>query len=251
MPERHSVIPKVGMVLAAGKGLRMRPITDRLPKPLIKVGDRSMLDHALDRLQDAGVETAVVNVHHLGHLIVQHLRSRLLPRILISREDGELLETGGGVKKALPLLGEAPFFVANGDVLWLDGYRPALHRLAEAWDGARMDALLMLHSTVDAYGYDGVGDFQLDPEGRIARRAEGEVSPYLYTGVQILHPRLFQGAPEGPFSLNLLYDRAIAAGRLFGMQHDGEWFHIGTPDGLAEAETYLRDRYPGRERRST
>lgn len=245
-----SVVPRTGMVLAAGKGLRMRPITDRLPKPLIKVGDRTMLDHAIDRLDEAGVEKAVVNVHHLGHLIEQHLRFRAKPAIVISREE-ELLETGGGIRKALPLLGPEPFFAANGDVLWLDGYENALTRLAAAWDDERMDGLLLIHSTVEAYGYDGVGDFLLDTDGRLSRRPEGEVSPYVFTGVQILHPRLFAGAPEGPFSLNRLYDKAIDRGRLHGVLHDGEWFHIGTPDGLAEAEAYLGDRFPGRERRST
>jgi MurNAc alpha-1-phosphate uridylyltransferase len=250
MSEDSFVTPKVAMVLAAGKGVRMRPITDRLPKPLIKVDDRTMLDHALDRLEEAGVERAVVNVHHLGHLIEQHLRFREKPAIVISRET-ELLETGGGIRKALPYLGPEPFFAANGDVVWLDGYENALHRLAKAWDGDKMDALLLVHSTVEAYGYDGVGDFLMDTAGRLARRPEGEVSPYVYAGVQILHPRLFDGAPEGAFSLNRLYDKALDAGRLFGVHHDGEWFHIGTPDGLAEAEAFMRDRYPGRERRSS
>ncbi len=236
--------PHRGMVLGAGLGLRLRPITEKLPKPLIQVANRTLLDRTLDRLLEAGVETAVINLHHLGHLIEQHVRKRPTPEILFSQED-ELLDTGGGVAHALPRLGGAPFFVVNGDVLWLNGTEPSLGRLAGAWDEARMDGLLLLHSTVAAFGYDGRGDFLLDPAGAVTRRPESEVSPFLFTGVQILHPRLFEGAPEGPFSLNRLYDRAIESERLYGIVHDGEWFHIGTPEGLALAEAYMGDRYPG------
>jgi MurNAc alpha-1-phosphate uridylyltransferase len=236
------------MVLAAGLGLRMRPITETLPKPLIEVGGRTLLDRALDRLEEAGVDKVTVNLHHLGSLIEAHLAPRSKPAIEFSHE-AELLETGGGVAKALPRLGDGPFWVANADVLWLDGPQPALERLAEAWDDARMDGLLLLHATVDAYGYRGRGDFLADPLGRLVRRPECEVAPFLFTGVQILHPRLFADAPAGPFSLNRLYDQAIEAGRLYGVVHDGEWFHVGTPDGLAEAETYLSLRYATRERR--
>jgi MurNAc alpha-1-phosphate uridylyltransferase len=236
------------MVLAAGLGLRLRPVTETLPKPLIAVGGRALLDRALDRLGEAGVEKAVVNLHHLGSLIERHLARRPTPAIEFSRE-AELLETGGGVAKALPLLGDGPFWVANGDVLWLDGPGPALGRLAAAWDDARMDGLLLLHETVNAYGYRGRGDFLADPLGQLVRRPECEVAPYLFTGVQILHARLFAGAPAGPFSLNRVYDRAIEVGRLYGVVHDGEWFHVGTPDGLAEAEAYLSQRYAARELR--
>lgn len=244
-------IPKVAMVLAAGLGLRLRPITERLPKPLVKVGERTLLDRALDRLQEAGVERAVVNIHYLGHLIEQHLKKRRKPKLEISDETDELLETGGGVTKALPMLGEEPFLVVNADVLWLNGSLCAIERLAEQWDPEKMDALLMVHHTVEAYGYDGVGDFNMTADGLLSRRKEREISPYLFTGVQILHPRLFEGVPEGPFSLNLLYDKAIEAERLYGVCHDGEWFHIGTPDGLAEAEDFMSVRYAGRERRSS
>lgn len=240
--------PRWGMVLAAGLGLRMRPITETLPKPLIEVGGRTLLDRALDRLEEAGVATAVVNVHHLGHMVEEHLSRRATPEILISNEE-TLLETGGGIVRALPLLGTDPFFVANGDSLWLNGIRSALDRMAEAWDDERMDGLLLLHPTVEAYGYSGQGDFCIDPIGLLTRRPESEISPYLFTGVQILHPRLFKGAPEGAFSLNRLYDTAIEAERLYGIVHDGEWFHIGTPEGLAEAEAYLQIRYPGTRRR--
>ena len=236
------------MVLAAGFGLRMRPITLKTPKPLIRVSDRTLLDWALDRLEAAGVTDAVVNVHHLGEQIIEHVKSRSSPSIEISQED-EILETGGGVKKALPLLGSDAFYVANADVLWLNGQCDAIQRLADMWDDDTMDGLLLLHPTVDAYGYDGVGDFILDQEGRVERRAELEVSAYLFTGVQILHPRLFEGAPDGPFSLNVLYDKAIASGRLHAIVHDGEWFHIGTPDGLDEAERFMGVRYSGAKKR--
>ena len=247
-PMKDRNAPKTAMVLAAGLGLRMRPVTETLPKPLVEVGGRTLLDRILDRLGDAGVDKVVVNLHHLGSLIETHLAPRLKPAIEFSPE-AELLETGGGVAKALPLLGDGPFWVANGDVLWLDGPGSALGRLAAAWDDARMDGLLLLHETVNAYGYQGRGDFLADPLGRLVRRPECQVTPFLFTGVQILHPRLFATAPAGPFSLNRLYDRAIAAGRLYGVIHDGEWFHVGTPEALAEAEAYLSVRYAGRTRR--
>lgn len=231
--------PTHAMVLAAGKGVRLRPITLSRPKPLVVVGGRAMLDSALDRLAEAGVEEAVVNAHHLGHMIQGHLQGRNTPRIRISRED-QLLETGGGVKKALPLLGERPFFVVNGDVLWRDGKVAALLRLAEAWDDATMDALLLLQPTASAIGYAGRGDFVMDQLGHLRRRQEGEDAPFLFAGVQILKASLFADTPAGPFSLNLLYDRALAAGRLHGLRHDGAWYHIGTPEDLRRVEAALR-----------
>jgi MurNAc alpha-1-phosphate uridylyltransferase len=237
------------MVLAAGKGLRMRPITHTLPKPLVTVDGRTLLDRALDRLAAAGVETAVVNLHHLGDRIERHLKRRNDLEIRFSHEDDLLLETGGGVKKALPLLGDDPFYVVNGDVLWLDGGEGALMRLAAAWDDDRMDGNLLLHATVDAYGYDGRGDFNVAPDGVLERRRETDVAPYLFAGVQVLHPRLFHGAPDGVYSLNVLYDRALDDGRLYGVVHDGEWFHLGTPEGLAQAEAFMAVRYPGTKRR--
>ena len=186
----------------------------------------------------------MVNLHHLGAQIERHLGSRKSPDIVFSYED-ELLETGGGVVKALPQLGKTPFYVVNADAMLLNGSEIALDRMKSAWDDGVMDGLLLLHSTVEAYGYQGRGDFWVDPSGVITRRPEREVSPYLFTGTQILHPRLFKNAPKGAFSLNVLYDKAIEAQRLFAIVHDGEWFHIGTPDGLAEAETYVQTRYPG------
>ncbi len=211
------------------------------------MADRSLLDRALDRIVEAGVETAVVNTHHFAGKVERHLRRRTSPKIILSNEE-TLLETGGGVTRALPHLGDGPFYVVNSDAFWLNGTSSALGRLANAWDGEHMDALLLLHFTADAFGYDGDGDFLVDALGALTRRPEREVSPYLFTGIQILHPRLFEGAPEGPFSLNVLYDRAMEAGRLHGIVHDGEWFHIGTPEGLAEAEEYMRERYPATHR---
>jgi MurNAc alpha-1-phosphate uridylyltransferase len=227
------------MVLAAGKGLRLRPLTASRPKPLIEVAGRTMLDGVLDRLVEAGVNEVVVNAHHLGHMIEGHLRARSVPRIHLSHEES-LLETGGGVKKALPLLGKHPFYVINGDVIWRDGKVSALRRLAEAWDGAVMDALLLLQPTASAIGYEGPGDFVMDQLGRLRRRKEAEVAPFLFAGVQILAPALFADAPEGAFSLNLLYDRALSAGRLFGLRNDGNWYHVGTPQDLRRVEAALQ-----------
>ncbi len=242
------IAPKTAMVLAAGEGTRLKPLTDTVPKPLIQVGGRTLLDRVIDRLDDAGVEKAVVNLHHLGEQIESHLDGRRRPEIVFSRED-DLLETGGGVAKALGQLGGEPFFVVNADVLWLNGPLSALGRLAGGWDDGAMDALLLLHFTVDAYGYHGMGDFSIDPAGVISHRPENEVTPYLFTGVQIVHPRLFDGAPEGRFSMNVLYDRAIEKGRLHGVVHDGEWFHVGTPKGLSEAEDYMKVRFAAIKRR--
>jgi MurNAc alpha-1-phosphate uridylyltransferase len=234
------MIPTRAMVLAAGLGLRMRPLTDKRPKPMIEVLGRSMLDRVLDHLEIAGVTDCVVNTHYLGKMIERALASRTEPRIVFSHEE-KLLDTGGGVARALPKLGAEPFFVVNADVVWLDGRRPALARLAQAWDDGKMDACLMVHSTVRAIGYDGSGDFTVDPLGFVHRRRESHIAPFVFTGMQMLHPRLFKGAPDGAFSLNVLYDRAEDSGRLFAVVHDGEWFHIGTPDSLAEAEMAMRD----------
>jgi MurNAc alpha-1-phosphate uridylyltransferase len=232
-------VPSHAMLLAAGLGLRLRPITVTLPKPLVAVQGRTMLDRALDHLDLAGVSHRVVNLHWLGDMIRRHLADRT--GIAFS-EEPELLETGGGVAKALPLLGSEAFYVCNADIVWRNGATPTLLRLAAAWDDVRMDALLLLQPTATAFGYDGCGDYFLDGEGRAIRRLTGQISPFLFAGVQILHPRLFEGAPPGKFSLNLLYDRAQDTGRLFGIVHDGEWYHIGTPDSLAAAEALLADR---------
>ena len=232
--------PTRAMVLAAGLGVRLRPVTLTLPKPLVTVAGRPLIDGVLDRLAEAGVEEAVVNTHHLGALLEQHLSLRQRPRVRFSPET-VLLETGGGVANALAHLGPRPFYVVNGDVLWRDGGTPALLRLAHAWDEQEMDALLLLHPTATAIGYHGHGDFVMDQVGRLRRRREAEVVPFLFAGIQILHPRLFEDAPAGSFSLNRLYDAAISASRLRGLRHDGEWYHVGTPQELAAVEAALAE----------
>ncbi len=244
-----STKPKTAMVLAAGLGLRMRPITDKTPKPLIKVAERTLLDHCLDRLVEVGVQRAVVNVHHLADQVRTHLRHRRDLEIIISDEHDQLLETGGGLVKALPHLGSEPIFVVNSDVLWLNGTVNALERLMDIWSDEIMDALLLVHSTVEAYGYRGRGDFVIDPLGLVARRPEREVAPYVFTGIEILHPRALKGAPTGAFSLNVIFDRLLEAGRLYAIVHDGEWFDVGSPDGLSQAENYMGQKFPGIRRR--
>jgi aminoglycoside/choline kinase family phosphotransferase/GTP:adenosylcobinamide-phosphate guanylyltransferase len=231
-------VPARAMVLAAGLGTRLRPITDTVPKPMVKVAGKPMIDTVIDRLAAVGVGEIVVNTHHLAEVIESHLRGRQPPRITFSREH-DILETGGGIKKALPLLGDHPFYVVNGKIIWLNGKVDALIRLAEAWDDSRMDGLLLLQPTVTAVGYNGPGDFHIDQVGRVRRRREWEVAPFVYAGIQILHPRLFDGAPDGAFSLNVLYDRAIESERLYGLRHDGEWFHVSTPHQLAEVEARI------------
>ena len=231
--------PHRAMVLAAGHGVRMRPLTDRTPKPLIEVGGKALIDHVLDRLAAAGVEQAVVNVHHLADQIENHLAGRRSPQILISDERDELLDTGGGVVKALPLLGEAPFFHVNSDTIWIDGVKPNLERLADAFDAARMDALLLLAPSAGSVGYAGRGDFAMAPDGHLTRRGEREVVPFVYAGAAILTPALFADAPAGPFSLTRLFDRAHEAGRLHGLRLEGIWMHVGTPDAIALAEATL------------
>jgi MurNAc alpha-1-phosphate uridylyltransferase len=225
------------MVLAAGLGTRMRPISDAMPKPLVEIGGRTLLDHAIDRLALVGVARVVVNVHYKAEMIAARLAERDHPRIELSRED-ELLETGGGVARALPRLGDS-FFVVNSDVFWLDGKDYALSRLAAAFDPAAMDAVLLLQRTVTAVGYEGSGDYFLDPLGVPRRRSEREIAPFIFTGVQLLHHRVFDGIAERRFSLNRVYDRAEWAGRLRGIVHDGEWYHVGTPEGLAATRARL------------
>jgi N-acetyl-alpha-D-muramate 1-phosphate uridylyltransferase len=229
-------IPRRGMVLAAGVGTRMRPLTDHRPKALVEVGGRALIDHVLDRLAAAGVETVCVNVHHFADQIERHLQVRRSPKIVISDERAELLETGGGVVKALPELGPEPFFVVNSDTIWIDGVEGNLERLAAAFDPARMDAVLLLAPTATSIGYVGRGDFRMARDGRIARRGENDVVPFVYAGAGIFSPALFKDAPAGAFSLVRLFDRAIAAQRLFGVRLEGVWMHVGTPEAIAAAE---------------
>ncbi len=244
---------QTAMVLAAGLGTRLRPLTETTPKPLIEVAGRSLLDRCLDRLVEVGVRRAVVNVHWLGEQIRRHLAQRNDIEIVISDESDTLLETGGGILRALPLLlphgGDAPFFAVNADLIWRDLRGNALRRLAARFDPAAMDGLLLLQPTIHASGYDGMGDFTMDQLGGLTRREQRSVAPFVYTGVQILSPALFRDAPHhealaGRFSLNLLYDRAIEAGRLFGYRHEGDWMDVGNHAGLRQAEALLHGRRP-------
>jgi N-acetyl-alpha-D-muramate 1-phosphate uridylyltransferase len=227
--------PSHAMVLAAGLGQRMRPITDTLPKPLVAIGGKTMLDHALDRLAEAGVRQAVVNVHHLAERIETHLASRRMPAITISDERTELLETGGGVAKALPLLGDAPFFHLNSDSLWIERGVSNLNRMAAAFLPESMDALLLLADRALSLGYDGAGDFHVAEDGALTRRRAGDTTPHIYAGVAILKPSLFVDVPAGKWSLNLVFDRLITRRRLFGLPLVGEWLHVGTPEAIAPA----------------
>jgi N-acetyl-alpha-D-muramate 1-phosphate uridylyltransferase len=229
--------PRSAMVLAAGLGTRLRPVTRTLPKPLVEINGRALLDYAIDRLALVGVERIVVNTHYKAAMVANHLARRDHPRIEISHE-AELLDTGGGVARALPLLDEV-FFVVNADVFWLDGRDPGLLRLADAFDPECMDAILLLQRVAGAVGYEGEGDYFLDPAGLARRRREREVAPFLFAGIQLLHRRLFAGASQRVFSLVRLYDRAETAGRLRAIVHDGEWYHIGTPAGLAATRERL------------
>src|SRR5450631_1075068 len=232
--------PTKAMVLSAGLGTRMRPLTNKIPKPLVEVGGKALLDHVLDRLAEAGVERAVVNVHHFAEQIERHLASRTKPKITISDERSLLLGTGGAVVKALPELGPAPFFLINSDTLWIDGVAPNLARLAEAFDPASMDVLLLLAPTTGSIGYAGRGDFAFGPDGRLRRRAEREVAPFVFAGAAILAPALFAGAPKGEFPLTDLFDRAALAGRLHGLRLEGLWMHVGSPDAIVLAERAIR-----------
>jgi len=224
------------MVLAAGLGTRMRAFNGRIPKPLVKVGGKALIDYVLDRLAEQGVECAVVNVHHLADQIERHLAQRQHPQIVISDERNELLGTGGGVVKALPELGAEPFFHVNSDTIWIDGVKPNLGRLAAAFNPARMDALLLLAPAASSIGYSGRGDFSMASDGRLVRRGEREVVPFVYAGAAILTPSFFAGAPAGAFSMSPLFDRAAEAERLCGLRLDGVWMHVGTPDAVKAAE---------------
>lgn len=241
-------IPKTAMVLSAGFGKRMRPLTDTMPKPMVSVNGTPLIGHVMNRLVDVGVERAIVNLHYLGEQIQEFLANETRLEIIFS-EEVDLLETGGGVKHAMPVLGSDPFYVINSDAFWLDGYENALLRLAREWQEVQMDVLLMLQSTVYAYGYDGLGDFDADATGKLERRPEAAVTPWLFAGIQIMHPRALKNTPEGAFSLNVVYDQASEAERLYGMIHDGEWFHIGTPERIAETEEFLNQPFAGEERR--
>jgi N-acetyl-alpha-D-muramate 1-phosphate uridylyltransferase len=228
------------MVLAAGFGTRMHPLTERKPKPLVEVAGKPLIDHVLDRLADAGVGRAVVNVHHFADQLQQHLAARKMPQIVISDERALLLGTGGGVVKALPELGDAPFFHINSDTIWIDGVKPNLQRLAEGFEPEKMDALLLLAPTTGSIGYSGRGDFAFAADGRLRPRAEREVVPFVYAGAAVLAPVLFKDAPSGEFPLTALFARAAEAGRLYGLRLEGLWMHVGTPDAIVLAEATIK-----------
>lgn len=230
---------KRAMVLAAGVGQRMRPLTNGKPKPLVEVGGKHLIDYGFARLREAGCDLIVVNVHYLADQVEAWAKRQASPRIIISDERAELLDTGGGIVKALPLLGHDPFFVINSDSFWIDEGSPALSRLSAAWDDARMDCLLLLCPLERTVGYDGQGDFLKDAEGRLARRPKQGQTGLAYIGAYLVHPRLFANVRLSKFSMNLLWDRAIAERRLFGIEHEGLWLHVGTPEAIPLAERAL------------
>jgi MurNAc alpha-1-phosphate uridylyltransferase len=238
-PAGDALVSDVAMLLAAGIGKRMRPLTATRPKPLVRVAGKPLIDYSLDKLVEAGVARAVVNVHYLPDQLVAHLGGRKAPAIAISDETDALLETGGGMLRALPLIAADPFFCLNTDAIWLDGPRNAFAALSEAWDDDRMDALLLVVGHARAHNFTGMGDFHLDPLGRITRRKPGRVAPFIYTGIQIVSHRLLRDPPAGAFSTGVLWDRAIAEGRLYGVSHTGLWFEVGSPDMIAPTEAAL------------
>ncbi len=224
------------MVFAAGLGTRMRPITDTLPKPLVKIGGKAMLDHMLDRLAEGGVTRAIVNVHHLADQIEHHLEGRTQPEIIISDERAKLLDQGGGIRKVLPLIGDADFLICNTDAVWLEGPHSAIAALRAAWRPEEMDVLLLVAATSGSVGVDWPGDFHMGPDGRLTKRAEREVSAFVYAGVGIIKASLFKDATDEVFRLAPYFFRAAEAGRLFGLRLNGQWLHVGAPDAIGEAE---------------
>ena len=240
--EVEAEVPKTAMVMAAGLGKRMRPLTATRPKPLVEVAGRPLLDHVLDRLKSAGVEKIVVNVHYLPGSIEAHLASKSQGLdFQISDERSLLLETGGGMVKAAPMIDADPFLVVNSDNLWIDGPADTLKLLASHWDSERMDALLLLVPHARAQNHRGIGDFHMDRAGRLRRREKARVAPFVFTGIQMVSKALLEGAPEGPFSTNILWDHAIKAGRCFGVVHQGLWFDVGTPKAIGETEAFLQN----------
>ena len=227
------------MVMAAGMGKRMRPLTATQPKPLVRVAGKALIDHTLDRLAEAGVGKAVVNVHYLADALEAHLRERASPKVTISDERDALLETGGGMIRAQAQLPD-PFFCLNSDNIWLDGPRSAFHDLSERWDADEMDALLLVVPHSSAANFSGKGDFHLDARGRITRRRPGRIAPFIYTGIQIVSHRLLRDAPDGKFSTNVLWSRALEEGRLYGLPFTGKWFEVGTPQAIGPTEDALK-----------
>lgn len=242
-PDPGGVVPRAAMVMAAGLGKRMRPLTATRPKPLVEIAGKALLDHVFDRLKAAGVQRAVVNVHYLADAVEAHLANRVSGiEVVVSDERAQLLETGGGLAKARDLLGDEPFLVVNSDNFWVDGPADAIRILAAQWNDEKMDALLLVVPLARAHHHRGQGDFYLDGRGRITgRRKRGRLAPFVYTGIQILSPRILADAPEGPFSTMVFWERAIATGRAYGVVHQGLWFDIGTPGAIPKTEAMLAD----------
>ncbi|MGL4397452.1 MAG: nucleotidyltransferase family protein [Hyphomicrobium sp.] len=233
--------PTSAMVLAAGFGTRMRPLTDTIPKPLVVLAGRPLIDHVLDRLADAGITRTVVNVHHHADKLEAHLKARTRPEIVISDERDAILDTGGGVARALAHFGGSSFVIHNSDSVWIEGIGRNLDRLLDAWNAARMDALMLVAPMTSSIGYDGSGDFHMDSDGRLSRQTGGRMAPFVFAGVSIAHPRLFNKHTSGKFSLNAPWNSAIERGRLYGIRLDGLWMHVGTPQSLADAEDKLAE----------
>lgn len=232
---------KTAMVMAAGLGTRMRPLTNDRPKPLVKVAGKALIDHSLDKLCEAGFDDVVVNVHYLPQMVEEHLGNFDGNfDIQISDERELLMETGGGLVKALPLIRQDPFYCINSDNIWTDNGNSSLSKLAELWNAERMDALLLVVPKANAYNHKGAGDFYLNDDGRLERRGKRHTAPYIFTGIQLVSHRLLRNPPEGPFSTNIFWDRAISEGRLYGMVHAGEWFDIGSPEAIAPTEARLK-----------
>lgn len=227
------------MIMAAGYGTRMRPLTNTTPKPLVKVHGRALIDHVIDRLIATGVHTFVVNIHYMGDQIASHVAKRKDATFIISDETDNLLDSGGGIYKAISHFKGEPFFHANADTVWVEGVSHALDRLKARWNDSEMDALMLLASTVTTICYDGRGDFMMDAEGRLTRVPQGRVSPFVWMSMEIVHPRLFDGVTETKFSINPLWDKAIKKRRMFGQRLDGVWMHIDRPDAVAASEAYL------------
>jgi len=235
--------PTRAMIMAAGLGTRMRPLTNDKPKPLVMVHGKALIDHAIDRLVAAGVKLIVVNVHYHADMLKAHLAKRKNVEIRISDESEQLMDSGGGIARALNYFNGEPFFTHNSDSVWVEGTGRALDKLKARWDPQNMDALMLLAPTVTSICYEGRGDFNMDAEGRLSRVAEQRVAPFVWMGVQILHPRMFEGM-SGKFSINPLWDRAIAKGRLYGLRLDGVWMHIDRPEAVKESEEFLSDLAP-------
>ncbi|HEX3808253.1 MAG TPA: nucleotidyltransferase family protein [Rhizomicrobium sp.] len=234
--------PTRAMIMAAGLGTRMRPLTNDLPKPLVKVAGKALIDHVIDRLKDAGVTEFVVNAHYKADQIKAHLAGRKDAAFIVSDESDALLDSGGGIAKALPHFKGEAFYHANADTVWVEGASHALERMIARWNPDEMDALMLLASTVNTVCYDGRGDFMMDADGRLSRVPEARIAPFVWMSLEIVHPRLFDGAPAGKFSVNPLWDKAIEKGRLHGLRLDGTWMHIDNPEAIRQSENYLADR---------